>query len=200
MRGAPLPPSPSAPPPPPPRKPIVMFDYGQCCYHEKNKSCPVPWAWTDNKDEADLKIYNTLDGRSEFKRSRPEQKLVMLSMESEKYYPLVVNAKQQGYDISMDYRIHSGADVPIVYLGQQDWAEMLASDNDPRKKDQAMLASAVISNCSPRNNRQDVLEKLIGLMSVASFGQCHHNADLPSDLPRRGNKYGEKLDAMSRCR
>ena len=49
---------------------------------------------------------------------------------------------------------------------------MLASDNDPRKKDKAVLASAMISNCSPRNNRQEVLEKLKGLMPVASFGHC----------------------------
>eukprot|EP00887_Chlorella_sp_A99_P005692 scaffold1.g5692.t1 len=66
--------------------------------------------WTTDEEAADALIWNILDnpeargGSWRPKARRPGQKKVFLSLETGAYYPVVFNAKKQGFDLTIDYR------------------------------------------------------------------------------------------------
>ncbi|KAF9914607.1 hypothetical protein BX616_007940 [Lobosporangium transversale] len=45
------------------------------------------------------------------------------------------------------------------------------------------LMAWVISNCEPRNNRNELMLELIEKIGAHSYGSCHHNRDMPEQVP-----------------
>ncbi|RUS27500.1 hypothetical protein BC938DRAFT_483152 [Jimgerdemannia flammicorona] len=131
---------------------------------------------------ADAHMYSVFDVSSDFPPHFlnftspfcPLRRIVFWGMESEEYYPMVRESRKHGFDISMDYRLSS--DVPIPYLNNGQYS--LHNNYTPfenKKKD--VLASAFISNCSPRNDRLRWQRELMKLIRVDSYGACEKNID-----------------------
>lgn len=145
--------------------------------------------WVEDMDQAEVVWYNVLGGlgldeKEKVERSHPDQKTVLMSLESGGYYPIVYESKQAGYDFSVDYRIwpghpHGSADVPAVYLLNPTMPDFPIDFRKPPtmpKRTDALVA-AFISNCNPLNGRQDVLQALIDAGIAHSYGACSHNRD-----------------------
>lgn len=103
--------------------------------------------------------------RSNIPRSRRNQTIVFFTLESGNSRPFMYEAKERGYNITIDYRIwpdhpRGPADVPAVYL----FNFLVDSDSRtaprdlreppqlPKRKEGALVA-AFVSNCGPRNGR-----------------------------------------------
>ena len=157
--------------------------------------CPVDWNWTTNKEDADALWFNSLDhGASPQSRVKPEQLLVYMSMESVFNYPHIFTMKGKGFDILVDYRIWPDnpagtADIPAVYLFFDVFnpkifdMDFRAPPKFPKRQDAFM--AAFISNCRPHNSRNELLDALMKVMPVHSYGKCRNNIEEPSDKDYR---------------
>jgi len=156
--------------------------------------------WTDNHLEADALWYNVLNngaasGESSLAMAESDEHSgtplkVFMSLESEAYYPYILNIKESGnINITVDYRIWSDpaaasgmADVPAVYLqnptNEATKIDFRAPPALP-KRDDAYLA-VFMSNCGSMNGRERYLTELMEHMPVHSYGGCHHNKDEPT--------------------
>ncbi|KAL4859864.1 LAG1 longevity assurance 1 [Chlorella vulgaris] len=141
--------------------------------------CPVPWAYTDDRQTANVVLFNTLDGMAGYgdASSRPPgQWSVLYAMESGKYYPQIYEISS-GINISADYRLDS--DVPVTYWTPSEYPDLKAMPVPFAQKRTDGLIAVFISNCGPKNNRNEVLTQLIELLPglVHSYGGCQHNMD-----------------------
>ncbi|RHZ81175.1 hypothetical protein Glove_123g196 [Diversispora epigaea] len=59
------------------------------------------------------------------------------------------------------------------------------------KKRSDVLISWMVTNCWPRNNRNEFVRNLMNLTTVHSFGKCLHTQDVPKDIL---DKYGLDLN------
>jgi hypothetical protein len=136
--------------------------------------------------------HNILGGApSQPSRAFPGQKMVFMSLESGRYYSMVYDAKEQGYDFLVDYRIwpdhpRGPADIPAVYMLNPTMDAFTLDFRKPPqlpKRKEGALVAAFISNCSPLNRRSELLQELIDAGVLDSYGSCHHSKDEP---PRDG--------------
>ena len=191
---SPPPPSPSPSPsqltPPPPQKVYKFFDAG-VAYHDMNFTCPVPWEWTTNQEEAVVLWTNVLQFAGNVKnttRTRGEL-YAFMSLESAVYYPYTLDVKEeQGYNFTVDYRIFDDhprgkADIPAVYLTNPTMDTFGFNFRAPPKlpKRSDALMAVFIKNCSPRNDRMTILRDMMKGMRVHSYGGCENNAMEPAN-------------------
>ncbi|KIY98890.1 hypothetical protein MNEG_9073 [Monoraphidium neglectum] len=157
--------------------------------------CPVPWEWHGNRATADAVIFNTLDGMSGFgpnvPRSKPGQALVLLAMESGKYYPSMYKAKEYGFNATCDYRLET-SEVPLTYYTRYEYGDLTDKPLPFKQKRSDALIAAFISNCGALSNRGQVLADLIKLLpgQVHSYGACNHNKEV--DRTISGDKWKQK--------
>lgn len=178
--------------PPSTQKPLLFYDAGRAYHHMPECTpgqtpgvgcdavpCPVPWAYTDDRQTANVVLFNTLDGMAGYgdASSRPPgQWSVLYAMESGKYYPQIYEISS-GINISADYRLDS--DVPVTYWTPSEYPDLKAMPVPFAQKRTDGLIAVFISNCGPKNNRNEVLTQLIELLPglVHSYGGCQHNMD-----------------------
>jgi hypothetical protein len=158
--------------------------------------------------ESDAVWFNVLDNgyyssqaityHSTFKGYPRDSMKVFMSLESEVYYPYMVQAYKV-FDYVVDYRIWGNVQkeshhIPAVYLTNQEQADTRMDFRKPAKfpKRKDAYMAAFISNCGARNNRQQYLEQLMEHMEIHSYGRCHHNKDEPESSTV--SKYQRKLD------
>lgn len=179
-------------------RPYRFYDMGHV-YHDMNFTCPVEWEWTTDREAADVIWYDVLGGYPRSAqdvaeaRARPDQLLAFYSLESGVHYDIVYNAKKIGFNFSVDYRIWPGhpeglPDIPAVYLLNPTMPtftiDFRRPPSLPKRKD--AYVAAFISNCNPANNRIQLLQELMDLIPVHSYGACLHNAEEPKK-DRNGN-------------
>lgn len=192
---------PPPPPPPPPTQqqsakrscippterdltkfPILLYERGEI--RDLGPCVEAPFKFTNNIDEADAVILELASSVPPVSaRPCPHQKYVFFSLESAAYYSQVTNAKTNGFDYTMDYRLDE-ADVPLVYFSKNNFklrrppkysfAEKLARNDT--------IISAFISNCNALNGRNEMLGELVKLLGLHSYGSCHHNRNPDSAL------------------
>ncbi|KAL0484622.1 glycoprotein 3-alpha-L-fucosyltransferase A [Acrasis kona] len=178
------------------RYPVLLHDMGNSIYHPDpaRTRCPVPWEWSDDVQDADAVIFNTLqNGASSILNQKVQkcQKIVLLGVESPVYYPWMLD-KTLPVDITMDFRLLS--DVPIPYVPS---SYLTLFKTQPEPIASKSFISAFISNCGALNNREIVQKEIMDLAKVDSFGACHNNAKLP-DLKQGEGWVGQKLSVLSK--
>ncbi|KAL8293150.1 hypothetical protein RQP46_000844 [Phenoliferia psychrophenolica] len=144
--------------------------------------CPITVIYTKDEVSADAVIYNgdkhdggTLD-HLEAKRARPWQRRVIWGSESEsnryvlyKHFEALREGRlNETFDYDMTYRLNGT--VPGVYA--YDYMQFGSQPLPFEQKRQDRLAAAFISNCSPKNARNLVLDELMTLLpgQIDSFG------------------------------
>lgn len=106
----------------------------------------------------------------------PLQQYILLSMESEAYYPILKkhNAKNQGWDIISSTSIYS--DVPLDYANKK--YNFLSKPIPFENKTKA--AAVFISNCGAKNERLEIVDHLIKQgFPIHSYGKCLNNKNAP---------------------
>jgi glycoprotein 3-alpha-L-fucosyltransferase len=105
----------------------------------------------------------------------PLQQFVLLSQESEAYYPLLKRgeARAKGFDIVAS--THPASDVPLSYASGKRY-DFLEPPLPFANKTKA--AAAFVSNCGAKNGRLELVAAIIAAgFKVHSFGTCLHNAE-----------------------
>lgn len=197
------------------QEPYLFYDAGSS-YHDAQYSCPVAWRWTQNATEAHVVWHNVLDNLPygpprPLPRAYPEQKFAFMSLESDKYYPVMNRLSEWGYDFAIDYRIWGteggsggrGGDgpihIPAVYLTNPTapgfGLDFRKPPQLPKRRD-AVIA-AFVSNCDALSTRGALLEALMEALPVHSYGLCSHNAEEPPELPEGDKFRGKEAIASS---
>jgi hypothetical protein len=94
----------------------------------------------------------------------------------------------------MDYRLDST--VPATYI-LKGWEFRTPPPKPDIAKTQAVFATSWISNCGPRNSRNDVLSKIGELVPIHNYGRCQNNAKLDDALNGK-HPWDQKIITMSR--
>lgn len=184
-----------------PTKPIISLQPTNSISHSalkihfkgdpnKQVECDTPLEIVADESEAQLVIWPSANYRvniSEYngeklRREKPGQLHGFWSLENAEYYPEVAAARRKlaaedptAFDFEATYRTTS--DFPLPYAYSFFDFRKAALPFETRRQDK--LAAAFISNCSPENNRTDILKKLTELLpgQIDSFGDCLMNAD-----------------------
>ncbi|RUS12509.1 hypothetical protein BC937DRAFT_87697 [Endogone sp. FLAS-F59071] len=61
---------------------------------------------------------------------------------------------------------------------------MINAPQPPLREDGVLIAW-MVSNCSPQNQRNDLMQSLMAEMEVHSFGKCMNNKDIPLDVKQK---------------
>ncbi|KAI8452550.1 hypothetical protein BY996DRAFT_7218774 [Phakopsora pachyrhizi] len=126
---------------------------------------------------------------AEARSSTPWQLNAFWSLESSEYYEQVKDARQllrkgseKAFDLEMTYLTTSDIPMPYAYS----FINFFKPKIDYEQKRQDKIAAAFISNCSPMNNRKEVLAELIELLpgKIDSFGSCIQNANTTEVLEK----------------
>jgi hypothetical protein len=186
------------------RHPVQLKDMSSSTiYHPEPgpTRCYVPWEWTNDEKKADALIYNTLHHHANNKFSEGNLKVifndcqhrVLLSVESPIYYPLMLNAKEYGFDVSMDFRLHS--DVPVPYVPSNYMYLIKKMPLPTAEKSKDVFIAAFMSNCAARNNRDKIVGHLEKHVKVHNYGSCRNNIELPP-LQKGQGWVGQKLEVL----
>jgi hypothetical protein len=110
----------------------------------------------------------------------PLQQYIILSQESEAYYPLLTKSASAAKGYTLLASTSPDADVQLSYANRKyDW---LAPPLPFANKSKA--AAAFISNCGAKNERLELLAAIQKAgFPVHSFGECLHNRKDPGDTP-----------------
>ncbi|CEO99117.1 unnamed protein product (mitochondrion) [Plasmodiophora brassicae] len=114
-------------------------------------------------------------------RTHPNQKLVVMSIESAANYGELDNPNFMGqFDYEMSYRL--SATIPCLYSGE--WMAGITRPPIPQSKKVDAIAF-LNGNCGPASGRQQIMDELIRLPGgypVHAFGACSHNREFPPEL------------------
>ncbi|PLW12905.1 hypothetical protein PCANC_22509 [Puccinia coronata f. sp. avenae] len=190
----------------------------------KEVQCDTPLEMVSGETEAHVVLWpsaNSAVNISEYngeklRREKPGQLHGFWSLENAEYYPEVETARKElaagdpkAFDFEVTYRTTS--DFPIPYAYSFFDFRKRALPFDDRRQDK--IAAAFISNCSPHNNRTDILKNLIELLpgQIDSFGNCLKNADshqvvqqlnlnpiIPGKPHRNLSRWDEKMRIISK--
>lgn len=153
---------------------------------KKDVGCTVPMNKTKRCEFADVRswyVLRTSSGAaaSVVKFGCPHQRFAGFSGESEAYYPNFLSGKERGeFNLSVDYRRSS--DVPVTYYDPPAYDLRAVPLSYEQKRKKEAIATAFVSNCGSRNNREMWLSEMIKLIKVQSYGSCHHTAEVDKDV------------------
>ncbi|RUS33438.1 hypothetical protein BC938DRAFT_471693 [Jimgerdemannia flammicorona] len=109
--------------------------------------------------------------------------LLNYGRESVAYYPYV---RMESFLRNFDFTIGAPASLydlshPLEPITSKRLKLMIAAPPPTIRSDGIQLAW-MVSNCSPRNQRNEVMKGLMEEMEVHSFGRCMHNMDFPEEI------------------